>query len=56
MVLYNAAARAVQAFDVVGQQMLEPGLGLGAVDIDHGHVGYIENTTIAAHLMVFLDL
>ncbi|MNH96095.1 hypothetical protein D3C73_487570 [compost metagenome] len=46
----------MQTFDIIGQQMLEPGLGLGAADVDHGHVGYIENTAIAAHLVVFLDL
>ncbi|MNV86892.1 hypothetical protein D3C71_1809590 [compost metagenome] len=46
----------MQAFDIIGQQMLEPGFGLGAADIDYGHVGYIEDTAIAAHLMVFLDL
>ncbi|MNI54196.1 hypothetical protein D3C73_1090830 [compost metagenome] len=52
----QGAAGAVQAFDVVGQQMLEPGLGLCAADIDHGHVGDIKNPAIAAHLMVLLDL
>ncbi|MNS34972.1 hypothetical protein D3C72_671120 [compost metagenome] len=49
-------AGAVQAFDIIGQQMPEPGFCLGATDIDYGHVGYIEDTAIAAHLMVFLDL
>ncbi len=49
-------AGAVQTFDVVGQQMLEPGLGLGAGDIDHGHMGNIEHPAIAAHFVVLLDL
>ena len=49
-------AGAVQTLDIIGQQMLKPGLGLGATDVNHGHVGYIENPAITSHLMVLFDL
>ena len=52
----QGTAVAVQALDIIGQQILEPGLGLWAADIDHGHMGNIEHPAIAAHLMVLLDL
>jgi hypothetical protein len=46
----------VQSVNIIGQQMLEPFLGLGACDIDHGHMGYIEHPAVASHLMVLLNL
>ncbi|MCY1419758.1 hypothetical protein D9M71_353540 [compost metagenome] len=46
----------LQAVDIVRQQDLQPVPGLRPADIDYGHVGDVEDTTIAAHLVVLLDL
>ncbi|MNY37217.1 hypothetical protein D3C86_1717630 [compost metagenome] len=46
----------MQTLHVIGQQVLQVGLGLAAADIDHAHVGDVEDPAVAAHLMVFLDL
>ncbi|MNQ80740.1 hypothetical protein D3C85_957330 [compost metagenome] len=48
--------RFLQALDIVGQQMPEPGLGLAAGNVDDRHVRDIEDPAVAAHLMVLLDL
>ncbi|MCY1174154.1 hypothetical protein D9M73_143430 [compost metagenome] len=49
-------AGVVEAGHIVGQQALQPNSGISAVDIDHGHMGDIEDAAIAAHLVVLLDL
>ena len=49
-------AQQLQALHVVGQQMLQVGLGLGAADIHHGHVRHVEHPAVTAHLMVLLNL
>jgi hypothetical protein len=41
---------------VVGNQLLQPGLGIAAGDVDHGHVGHIEHAGVAAHDLMFLQL
>ncbi|MCY1528743.1 hypothetical protein D9M68_638600 [compost metagenome] len=46
----------MQAFDIIRQQVLQIGFGLTAADVDHGHMGNVEDSAIATHLMVFLDL
>ncbi|MCY1394715.1 hypothetical protein D9M68_459440 [compost metagenome] len=49
-------AGGLQTLDVVGQQVLEPGLGLGTGNVHHGHVGDVEDAAIATHLVVLLHL
>ena len=46
----------LQALDIIGQQVLQIGLGMAATDIHHGHVRHIEHPAVATHLMVLLDL
>ena len=52
----QGATGGVQSFDIVGQQILQPLLGLKPGDVDHGHMRDIKNPTVAAHLMVLLNL
>lgn len=41
---------------VVRQEMLQIGRGLLAGDVDHGHVGHVEDAAVTPNLMVLLDL
>jgi len=41
---------------VVGQKGAEEGLGVGATDVHHRHVGDVEHAGVLAHLVVLLHL
>lgn len=45
-----------EARHVVRQEMLQIGRGLLAGDVDHGHVGHVEDAAVTPDLMVLLDL
>jgi hypothetical protein len=41
---------------ILGQQTLKVGRSVRARNIDHGHVGDVENATAASHRVVLLEL
>jgi hypothetical protein len=49
-------AGCLQLVDVVGQQAAQEGAGVGAVQVDHAHVGDVEHAGVRPHGIVFFDL